>query len=82
MLTQDETKVMAHAYALRHDEEPGRDLWFRPDDCFVPECHGLVERGYLQRRWHGDEMVHRLTDASFAAQELTALRRDDPADLN
>ena len=28
MLTPDETRLAAHAYALRHDEEPGRDLWF------------------------------------------------------
>ena len=82
MLTQDETKVMAHAYALRHDEEPDQDLWFRPDDCLVPECHRLVERGYLQRRWHGENMVYRLTDAMLTAQELTSLRRDDPADMN
>jgi hypothetical protein len=73
MLTEDETRVMAHAYALRHDEEPDKDLWFCPDDWLLPECHRLVERGYLQRRWHGDDMVYRLTDAMLTAQELSGL---------
>jgi hypothetical protein len=73
MLTEDETRVMAHAYALRHDEQPGRDLWFCPDDELLPECVCLVERGYLQRRWHGENLVYRLTDAMFTAQELSNL---------
>jgi hypothetical protein len=60
-LTEDETRVIAHAYALRHDEQPGRDLWFCPDPGLLPDCHRLVERGYLQRRWHGDDAVYRLT---------------------
>jgi hypothetical protein len=71
MLTEVETRVIAHAYALRYDEEPDHDLWFCPDDWLLPECHRLVERGYLQRRWHGRDMVYRPADAMFTAQQLS-----------
>ncbi len=81
-LTADETKIMAYAYALRHDEQPGRDLWFAWDDWDLPECHRLVDRGYLERRWHGDDLVYRLTDQMMTAQQLNGLRRDTPADMN
>jgi hypothetical protein len=82
MLTEDETRVMAYAYAIRHDEEPGKDMWFCPDGWDLPECHRLVERGYLERRWHGEDMVYRLTDAMLTAQKLNALRRVGDADMN
>lgn len=73
MLTDDETRLIAYAYALRHDETD-KDLWFATPDVLLPECHRLVyERGYLERRRHGDDYVYRLTDQAMAAQELYKL---------
>ena len=72
-LTEKQARVLAHAYALRLDELPGQDLWFCPEDRLLPECLCLVERGYLARRWHVADLVYRLTDAMFTAQELANL---------
>ena len=45
MLTEEETRLLAHAYALRHDEPPGRDVWFCPDNLLFAEAARLWERG-------------------------------------
>jgi hypothetical protein len=71
MLTDDETRLVAHAYALRHDEADS-DLWFAPDDEMFVEACRLWARGYLDRRWHGDDLVYRLSDKAMTAQELVA----------
>jgi hypothetical protein len=72
-LTENEVRVVAHAFALRHDEHPGQDLWFCAEDWLLPECVCLVESGYLDRSWHGDDLVFRLSDAMFTAQEISSL---------
>jgi hypothetical protein len=64
---------VAHAFALRHDEQPGRDLWFAPALELFPEAIVLHERGYLDRSWHGDDLVFRLSDVALMAQELSGL---------
>jgi hypothetical protein len=72
MLTEDETRLVAHAYALRHDE-PGVELWFCPADNLFAEAARLSEGDYLNRRWNADDLVYRLTDQAMAAQELSRL---------
>jgi hypothetical protein len=59
--------VVAHAFALRRDETD-QALFFCPADELLPECHRLVERGYLARRWHDQDLVYRLTDEAMTAQ--------------
>ena len=75
MLTDTEAQLVADAYLLRRcDEQPGQELWFAAQDWLLPECHRLTfEYGYLHRRWHGDDLVYRLTDQALTAQELHAL---------
>ena len=81
MLTEEETRLLAHAYALRHDEPPGRDVWFCPDNLLFAEAARLWERGWLDRRWHRyrrrlrkhEDLVYRLSDQAMTAQELTRL---------
>ena len=53
-------------------------LWGTEDAAAVALC----ERGWLERRWHGDDVVFLFTDTGLAALDLNALRRTDPADLN
>jgi hypothetical protein len=73
MLTEDETRLVAHAYALRHDEAD-TDLWFCPDTNLFAEACRLWTRGYLDRRWHGNDLVYRLSDKMMTAQQLANVR--------
>jgi hypothetical protein len=41
----------------------------------------LCDKGWVERRWHGDDAVFWFTDTGLAALDLNALRPDDPADL-
>jgi hypothetical protein len=45
MLTDEETRVAAYAFALHLD-----DKGFVPTDSYLPECERLRERGWLARR--------------------------------
>jgi hypothetical protein len=56
MLTDEETRVAAYAFALHLD-----DKGFVPTDSYLPECERLRERGWLARRIDGGEPVYDLT---------------------
>lgn len=71
-LTDNEVKVAAYLYALRHDEE-GRELWEVPEDEDFAVYARLWERGYLDRKWAGGDLVYRATDEMVKAQAMTAL---------
>jgi hypothetical protein len=68
MLTDTQAQLVADAILLRHDEQPGHDLWFAADDDTV--CEPLVTRGYLDERGYGNDRVYRATDQALAAQSL------------
>jgi hypothetical protein len=72
VLTEDETRLVAHAFALRHDEQDV-NLWFAPDDDLFAEAERLWQRGYLDRRWHEQDLVYRLSDEAMTANELVRL---------
>ncbi len=73
MLTESECQLMAEAYLLRQSET-GKELWFAARDDLLPECHRMVEdEGYLDRSWHGDDLVYRLSDTAMAASALLSL---------
>jgi hypothetical protein len=72
MLTNDEVKLAAHAFALRHDETD-TDLWFAPADRYFTEACRLWARGYLDRKWHNGELIYRYSDKALTAQRLAGL---------
>jgi hypothetical protein len=76
-LTDDEGQVAADLWAARMG---GFAAAVKPE--YLPAAHTLAERGWLERRWHGDDMLWWFTDTGLAALDLNALRRNDPADLN
>jgi len=76
-LTEDECEIAFDLWALRLHGQAGA---VKPE-C-LPAAVALCELGWLERRWHGDNVVFWFTDAGLAALNLNALRRTDPADLN
>ena len=67
-LTDDEGQVVADLWAARMF---GLAADVKPE--FYPAAHTLAERGWLERRWHGDDMVWWFTDQGLAALDLNAL---------
>jgi hypothetical protein len=76
-LTEDERQI---AYELWVARMGGLDGAVEPE--YLPAAVALCDRGWLERRWYGDDVVWRFTDEGLAALDLNALRRNDPADLN
>ena len=76
-LTDDEGQVIADLWAARMARLAGA---VKPE--FYPAAHALAERGWLERRWHGDDMVFWFTDTGLAALDMNSLRRDSQADQN
>lgn len=81
MLTSDEVRLLAYATALRIDEDD-TDHWFCPEIDLFAEAMGLVQRGYLHRRWHAGDMVFRLSDQALTAQLATNLTASAAANAN
>lgn len=72
MLDDDQQQLLITAYELRQAEADA-DLWFAPTaDKFVTAV-ALWERRYLDRRWHGDDLVYRIADQVTAALDANAL---------
>jgi hypothetical protein len=67
-LTDDELQVLGDLYLARMAGLAGA-----VKDEFIPEAHDLAERGWLERRWHHDEMVWWMTDQALTALDLSAL---------
>jgi hypothetical protein len=76
-LTDDELQVAYDLWAARMG---GLAADVKPE--YYPAAHTLAERGWLERRWHGDDMVWRFTDTGLAALNLNSLRRNSEADKN
>lgn len=76
-LTEDEGQVVTDLWAARMGGLAGA---VKPE--YLPAAHTLAERGWLERRWHGDDMVWWFTDQGLAALDLNTLRRDSQADQN
>lgn len=76
-MTEDETRVAAHAFAL-HLEDKG----FVPHDEFLPTCESLCERGWLSRRMDHGEPVYELTPGGRLAMELHRLGNPSNVSLN
>jgi hypothetical protein len=72
MLSENETAVVAVAYAARLAEQD-QPLWWRPSLETWADAAGLYYRGYLDRSWHAGDVVFRLSDRAMTAQELTRL---------
>jgi hypothetical protein len=83
MLTDAEASLLADAFLLRNAEHDDQQLWFAVRDDLLPECHRLVhDRGYLDRRWHGDDLVYRYSDTATTAMGLSALVAPDAITSN
>lgn len=80
MLTEDEAQLVADTYLVRCGEQPGRDVWAAVDDDTV--AGALVQRRYLDQRFHGDDRVYRLSDEALTAQELGTLLAGAAASVN
>ena len=76
-LTEDEGQVVTDLWAARMGGLAGA---VRPE--YLPAAVALCERGWLERRWHGKNVVWWFTDQALAALDLNSLRRNEPADLN
>lgn len=75
MLSDDEVRVVSHAYALRHDEDAA-DLWFCPSDDDFAVCARLWTSGRLERRRRGEDFVYRLSDRAWQALRTHMLISD------
>lgn len=82
MLSDDEVKLMAHAYALRHDEEGDIELWFCPGPDLFAEAARMWASGRLERRWLEGDLLYRMSDAAWQAQRLLAVMADANARSN
>ena len=82
MLSDSEIALMAHAYAIRNDEQEGADQWFAPTDDTFTEAARLWTRGYLDRRWHADDLVYRLSDKMLSSMLMLAMMRSARASQN
>jgi hypothetical protein len=77
MLTNEETRVAAYAFAL-HLEDRG----FVPHDEYLPTCESLRRRGWLTRAMQDGEPAYELTPAGRVALELHRLGNPNSASLN
>jgi hypothetical protein len=68
LLTEDEVKVAAHAYAVGAE---GRS--FTPHDEWLPACESLREKGWLSRRMVEGDVDYSLTPTGTTAMELNRL---------
>jgi hypothetical protein len=76
-LTDDEGQVVTDLWAARIGGLAGA---VKPE--YLPAAVSLCDKGWVERRWHGDDVVFWFTDTGLAALDLNSLRRDKPADLN
>jgi hypothetical protein len=67
-LTDDELTVLRDLWLARQVGLAGA---VHPE--FLPEAHAMGERGWLERRWYGDDVVWWLTNEGLTALELSAL---------
>ena len=80
-MTDSELDVIASALFLRSVEDH-RDLWAAYDDDLIPECHRLVDAGYLERRVRNGDLVYRATDAAVTAQAMSDITETAAANAN
>jgi hypothetical protein len=76
-LIRDHGRDALHPAEVLLGELPGA---VKPE--YLPAAVALCERGWLERRWHGDDVVFWFTDTGLAALDMQALHRDDPVDMN
>jgi hypothetical protein len=67
-LTEDELQVLGDLYLARMAGLAGAT-----HAEFLPAAHAMCERGWLERRWHGDDVVWWLTTEALTALDLSAL---------
>lgn len=82
MLTEAEAQMVADAFLLRVSERDDQEFWFATPDLALIEAHELVELGYLDRRWNGEDILYRLTDRALSAQELHQAMAARAASMN
>ena len=76
-LTDDESSIAFDLWAARMGGLAGA---VKPE--YLPAVVKLHERGWVERRWNGDDAVWWFTDMGLAALDLNGLRRNDPVDMN
>ena len=67
-LTEDEGELVADLWLARVGGLAGA---VKPE--LLPAAVALEERGWAERRWHGDDVVWWFSDAGIAALGLNAL---------
>ncbi|HKF80292.1 MAG TPA: hypothetical protein VKB17_05655 [Thermoleophilaceae bacterium] len=70
--TSAELEVLALAWAAQQEGKA-----FRPTDDDFTACHGLAERGWLERRWNNqnDDLVFRWSQQAETALDINILTR-------
>jgi hypothetical protein len=67
-LTEDEGQVVADLWLARMAGLAGA---VKPE--YLPEAVSLCEKGWVERRWHGDDVVFWFTDAGLTALGVNAV---------
>jgi hypothetical protein len=67
-LTEDQGQIAADLWLARME---GLAAAVKPE--FLPAVVALCDRGWVERRWHGDDAVFWFTDTGLAALEMNAL---------
>jgi hypothetical protein len=78
MLTESEIRLAAYAYALRHDEREGHELWFAVEDDVLRAADSLMRKRWFDRSWRRredgtEDMMFRLSDQAMTAYEMATL---------
>ncbi len=76
-MTDDELQLLSDLFIAR-----SAGLVGAVQDEYAAEAERLTEQGWLERRWHGDDLVYGISDNGISALELAGLHRTDPADQN
>jgi hypothetical protein len=71
-VTPSQAALFQQATRLRMAEQPDHPIWFCPTDDSFADAARLWTHGALDRRWDGDELVYRASDAAIDAVEVTA----------
>jgi hypothetical protein len=76
-LTEDEGQVVADLWLARCKGLAGA---VKPE--FLPAAVSLCEKGWAERRWHGDNVVWWFTDAGLTALGVNVLTETAPGSQN
>lgn len=81
MLSDAEMKLLGYASIMRAQEQE-KELWWCPADDYFTEAARLWTTGWLDRKWHGDDLTYRLSDRGVQAKLMGDAILRDHAQMN